>query len=149
MSKPVLFHSQKITVGWKEVIRFPDLGIQVRAKIDTGAKTSALHAVEIQGFEHQGQQWVRFTSFNEEALGDPEVKCEVPVYDVRRVRSSNGHAQQRYVIKTRMQLGALEQKIQLTLVDRSKMDYPMLLGRRAMEHHILVAPGASYLHGQP
>lgn len=139
----------KILIGSREVIHFPLLGLSLRAKIDTGAKTSSLHATDLQVFEKTGQQWISFTTLNEHQGKTSSVHCEFQVYDHRQVRSSNGQAHWRYVIETEIQLGNLKQNIELTLADRSKMQYPMLLGRTAMEQHYLVAPGKTYLQGPP
>ena len=139
----------KIFIGGREVISFPELGLVLRAKIDTGAKTSSLHATDLQLFEKNNQKWVGFTTLNEVKGDACSVYCEFPVYDHRQVRSSNGQAHWRYVIETKIQLGSFQQKIQLTLADRSQMQYPMLLGRKAMEKHFLIAPGEAYLQGSP
>jgi len=139
----------KIIIGNREVIHFPQLGLILRAKIDTGAKTSALHAINLQVSEKNAQQWISFTTLNEAKGKAGSVECEFPVYDRRQVRSSNGQAHWRYVIEAEIKLGGLQQKIELTLADRSEMQYPMLLGRTAMEQDYLVAPGKTYLQGSP
>lgn len=139
----------KILIGGREVIYFPKLDLILRAKIDTGAKTSSLHATDIKVFKKHDQSWISFTTLNEAKGKTSSVHCEFPVYDRRQVRSSNGQAHYRYVIETEIQLGKFQEKIQLTLADRSKMQYPMLLGRSAMVKHLLVAPGEAYLQGSP
>lgn len=136
-------------IGAREIIFFPDLNLTVRAKVDTGAKTSSLHAAEVTTELRGTQQWVSFiTASNDPDQGQP-IRITQPVYDRRLIRSSNGEESQRYVIRLWMQLGPVKQRIEVTLADRSKMKYPMLLGRVAMEEYFLVAPGASYLLGQP
>ncbi len=139
----------KSFIGSREVVTFPELHLIIRAKIDTGAKTSSLHATDIQVMEKNSQQWIRFTTLTEVDGITSSVHCEFPVYDHRKVRSSNGQAHWRYVIKTEIQLGSFHEKVELTLADRSKMQYPMLLGRTAMKQHFLVAPGKTYLQGSP
>lgn len=139
----------KIIIGGREVIFFPELNIALRAKIDTGAKTSSLHATGIQVFEKEAKEWISFTTQTEVEGKTSSVQCEFPVYDHRKVRSSNGQAHWRYVIKLQIQLGSFQEKVELTLADRSKMQYPMLLGRSAMKKHFLVAPGKTYLQGLP
>lgn len=139
----------KILIGGREVIYFPELGLSLRAKIDTGAKTSSLHATDIKVFKKNGQQWINFTTLNEAEGKTSSVECELPVYDHRKVRSSNGQAHWRYVIETHIKLGKFKEKIQLTLAERTQMQYPMLLGRSAMVKHLLVAPGEAYLQGSP
>lgn len=139
----------KILIGGREVVLFPELNLTLRAKIDTGAKTSSLHATDIQVFEKDTHQWVSFQTLNEAGGTTRSVECEFRVYDHRQVRSSNGQAHWRYVIKTQIQLGKFKEQVELTLADRSKMQYPMLLGRAAMKKHFLVAPGKTYLQGSP
>lgn len=135
-------------IGAREKIRFPEQQLEVRAKVDTGAKTSSLHAVDLTPFKHQDQLWIRFITCNQWEDRDETLTLTLPVYDQRPVRSSNGEESIRYVVRMWMQLGPIYQKIQVTLADRSRMKYPMLLGRTAMEEHFLVAPGASYLLSQ-
>ncbi len=139
----------KTFIGGREMVNFPQLGLVLRAKIDTGAKTSSLHATDIHLFKKDAQQWISFTTLNEADGKTSSVHCEFPVYDHRQVRSSNGQAHWRYVIQTQIQLGNFQEKVELTLADRSKMQYPMLLGRAAMKKHFLVAPGKTYLQGSP
>lgn len=135
-----------IIIGAREVIHFPQLGIQLRAKVDTGARTSSLHARNISLLENK-QGWIQFTTLDESSGQLREVMCQLPLHDRRKIRSSNGQSEWRYVVQVLMQLGPLQQKIQLTLADRTRMKYSMLLGRSAMKQHLLVAPGAAYLFG--
>jgi hypothetical protein len=143
----MIISSEKIIIGAREVVCFPTLGLCVRAKVDTGAKTSCLHAMDLRLLEKKHQSRVRFITLDESGTHPREVECELALLDRRRVRSSNGHSNWRYVVETDVQLGDFREKIQLTLADRSRMKYPMLLGRSAMEQHLLVAPGAAYLQG--
>lgn len=142
-------HHPHMIIGWKEVVSLPDLKIELCAKIDTGARTSALHATQIEFFEREGRPWVRFLTAHEQLVNTTAISCEAPLHGHREVKSSNGEEQIRPVIKTHLEMGEFRESIHLTLVDRSSMKYPMLLGRRAMERHIWVAPGAAYLLGQP
>ncbi|SFC00301.1 Uncharacterized conserved protein [Marinospirillum celere] len=135
-------------IGAREKIWFPEHQLEVRAKVDTGAKTSSLHAQEITPLMRKDQLWVSFVTCNQLEDKDEPMTLVLPVYDRRPVRSSNGDESTRYVVRLWMQLGPVRQKIQLTLADRSRMKYPMLLGRTAMEEHFVVAPGASYLLSQ-
>jgi len=136
-------------IGARESIFFPDLHLTVKAKVDTGARTSSLHAIDLKTERRGGQLWVSFTTSSDDPKLTQPIRVSQPVYDQRLIRSSNGEESQRYVIRLWMQLGSVKQKIEVSLADRSKMKYPMLLGRVAMEEEFLVAPGASYLLGQP
>ena len=135
----------RVLIGAKEKVFFPDLGLHVKAKVDTGARTSSLHAECIETFEHQDRRWVRFVTCEGDYPSEAAPSLELPVYDFREVRSSNGEVSQRYVVRLWIELGPVRQKIEVTLADRSRMKYPMLLGRKALEEHFLVAPGSSYL----
>ncbi|NWO10984.1 ATP-dependent zinc protease [Chromohalobacter salexigens] len=140
-------YQAKAVIGRREMVTLPELSLTLCAKIDTGARTSALHAEDIETFERQGHLWVRCITRS----GGPDAPShtlELPLYDRRKVRSSNGFEQWRHVIRTHMQLGGLDYPIELTLTDRRSMRHPMLLGRRALRR-LLVAPGAAFLHGEP
>ncbi|MCK0767994.1 ATP-dependent zinc protease [Chromohalobacter japonicus] len=140
-------YQAKAVIGRREMVTLPELGLTLCAKIDTGARTSALHAENIETFERQEHLWVRFITRS----GGPDAPVhtlELPLYDHRKVKNSNGFEQWRYVIRTQMQLGGLDYPIELTLTDRRSMRHPMLLGRRALRR-LLVAPGAAFLHGEP
>jgi hypothetical protein len=137
----------RAVVGRRELIELPELHLHLNAKIDTGAHSSALHAENIEVFEKDEDLWVRFIT-RSGGSDSPPHDVETRVHDRRRIRSSNGQAQWRYVIRSRMQLAGLDYDIDMTLVDRSQMRHPILLGRRALRR-LLVAPGAAYLHGEP
>lgn len=139
-------YNAEIIVGRREMVRLTELGLTLCAKIDTGARTSALHAENIEAFEQEGQRWVRFIT-RSGGPDNPAQTCVLPVHDQRRVTSSNGQTQWRYVINTPMRLGKLQEPIQLSLTDRSQMRNPILLGRRALQQ-VLVAPGKAFLHGK-
>ncbi|WP_043530222.1 ATP-dependent zinc protease [Litchfieldella xinjiangensis] len=140
-------YQAKAIVGRREMVTLPELHLSLCCKIDTGARTSALHAEEIESFEEDGHMWVSFLtrSGGPHSPGHP---MKLHLHDRRRVTSSNGHSEWRYVIRTPMQLGELEFPVELTLTDRRDMRHPMLLGRRAMRR-LLVAPGTAFLHGEP
>ncbi len=142
--------NDKLTVGWREWVALPDLCLDhIKAKVDTGARTSCLHAFEIDPFEDKGVEMVRFLMHPIQKRVDIVTECFAPVVDKRQVSDSGGHKEQRFVISTRMVLGASEWDIEMTLTSRDEMMFRMLLGRTAMENRILVDPAASYLTGVP
>lgn len=138
-----------IQVGWREWLALPDIGLPaIKAKVDTGAKTSALHAFYVERFRHNGGDWVRFGVHPIQKDSKTIVHCEAPLLGSRVVSDSGGHRERRFVIETRVQLSGHEWPIELTLTNRDNMLFRMLLGRRAMEARILVNPTASYLNGK-
>jgi hypothetical protein len=137
-------------VGWREWLALPDLGVtSIKAKVDTGARTSALHAFAVESFDKEGQLWVRFGMHPYQNNTDKEVWCEAKVMDQRAVTDSGGHTEQRYVIETNVTLGKKTWAIEATLTNRDSMLFRMLLGRTAMSAgNIVVNPALSYLAGQ-
>ncbi|MBK7129560.1 MAG: ATP-dependent zinc protease [Crocinitomicaceae bacterium] len=132
-------------VGNAEWCGLPHLKIPaIRARIDSGAKTSAIHAVNIQEFYKGRQQWVRFEVHPLRVHTDVSVICEAPVYDHRMVKSSTGVALPRYVIETTIEMGDERWTIQVTLANRRSMGFQMLLGRQAMTHRILINPSEDF-----
>lgn len=139
---------QKQVLGWREWVALPELAIpHIKAKVDTGAKTSALHAYYVERFERDGTPWVRFGVHPLQASLGHEVQCEAPVKDVRRVTDSGGHAEMRPVIETVLAIGGQMRVIELTLTDRENMMFRMLLGRGALKRHFVVDSGKSFLLG--
>lgn len=139
---------QQAIVGWREWVRLPDLGQAViKAKIDTGARTSALHAYYVEPFELGGRNWVRFGLHPHQKDTEVEIECEAPVLDQRRVTDSGGHAEMRYVIATTLVLGNTAFQAEVTLTDRENMLFRMLLGRGALKPRFLVDSDESFLLG--
>lgn len=140
-------YQPRAVIGRREMVTLPELGLTLCAKADTGARTSALHAEDIESWEKEDQLWVSFTTRSGGPATPPHV-FNLHLHDRRKVRSSNGVSEWRYVIRTLMRMGKLEYPVELTLTDRRDMRHPMLLGRRALRR-LLVAPGATFLHGEP
>ena len=136
---------EKAVVGWREWVALPDLGVdRIKAKIDTGARTSAIHAFDVCPLERSGRKYVRFSLHPVQHHRKPEVFCEAPVVDERVVTSSNGEKQHRYVVETTLMLGGKSWPIEMTLTNRDEMGFRMLLGRRAVRRRFVVDPGSSF-----
>lgn len=132
-------------VGWYEKVSLPELGIPpIFAKVDTGAKTSALHAFRVDPYEQDGVKRVSF-SIHPYAHSDEAITCDAEVHDFRAVTDSGGHTEERFVIKTLVQLGDHIWPIEVTLTNRDNMSFRMLLGRSALRHRFLVNPAKKCL----
>ena len=139
----------KITIGWREWLALPDLDVRaIKAKIDTGARSSALHTLGLEPFEKDGILKVKFGVHPLQRRKDIEVNCVADVVDRRRVTSSDGQGEMRYVIRTTVAMGELRWPIELTLTNRKSMRFRMLLGRAAISKLLLVDPAKSYLSGR-
>lgn len=137
-------------VGWREWVRLDALGVPwIKAKIDTGARTSSLHAFDLREIEVDGQRWVRFDVHPWQATAEDSVTVELPVHDVRSVRSSSGHQETRYVVLVPMVLAGREVQAEVTLTGRDQMGFRMLVGREALVQGFLVDPAVSYAGGRP
>lgn len=142
--------NEPIIVGWKEWVGLPDLGVDwVKAKMDTGARSSALHAWDIDVVERCGSTQVRFEIHPWQHSSLDPVTVELPLVDERRVRSSTGHVEDRYVVATTLRIGEMSFPTQLTLTNRDSMGLRMLIGRQAMNGRMLVDSSAMYRTGQP
>ncbi len=133
-------------IGWREWVALPDLGVsRIKAKIDTGARTSALHAFDVEVVRRKGIDVVRFKVHPFQRDYRSTVVAQSPLIDEREVKSSSGHGTLRPVIRTRIRLGDRVWSIELTLTNRDAMGFRMLLGRSALRKRFLVDPGASFL----
>ncbi|MEV4667478.1 ATP-dependent zinc protease [Microbacterium sp. LWO12-1.2] len=141
-------HSNTLT-GWREWVALPDLGVDwIKAKIDTGARTSSLHAFDIQEFDREGESWVRFRLKPWQDSQEDTVVVETPVHDRRAVRSSSGHAQERLVVMLLIRLVDREVLAEVTLSNRDEMGFRMLIGREALRRGYIVDPARSFLGGR-
>ena len=140
----------KLIIGWREWAGLPDFGIaEIKAKIDTGAKTSALHAYRIKKVMREGKPWAEFYVHPVQRHRRPEIKCTAPVVDERQVKSSNGVVQTRLVVSALLELGPFAKKIELTLTNRDEMGFRLLIGRQALAKRYLVDSALSYGLGEP
>lgn len=136
-------------IGWREWCSLPDLALPgLAAKIDTGARTSSLHAFRIRRFSRDGDEWVRFFVHPVQRHRHPEIACEAKVVERRAVTSSNGKSQLRPVISTTLTLGVYSFVTELTLTNRDEMGYRMLIGRQSLTRRFVVDPGLSYTLGE-
>ena len=128
---------------------FPDLGIpQIKAKVDTGARTCSLHAFLVEPFERDGAPWVRFKIHPDQRKNTEAISCMAPVLEQRVVRDSGGHEELRYVIETAVSIGDRSHTVEVTLSDRDTMKFRVLLGRTAIRGRYVVDPGRSYVRGK-
>lgn len=138
-----------IIVGWREWFALPALGIdKIKAKIDTGARTSALHAFHINYYTERGQAKVYFKLHPLQYSTELVVSHVADVVDIRWVTDSGGHKEQRFVIQTQLQAGSQSWPIEMTLTNREDMRFRMLLGRTAMRKKVMVNPTVSFLLGK-
>jgi hypothetical protein len=136
----------KAIIGRLETIALPDLAItDLQVRVDTGAKTSSLHVDNITKFSRKGKVMVKFDLHPDVHNVERMISCEAPIHDIRRVKSSNGTSEQRYVIATPVQLGSELWNIEITLTDRSDMSYLMLFGREAIGDKFLVDPSKVFV----
>lgn len=136
-------------IGWREWIGLPDLGIAtIKAKIDTGARTSALHAVDLRTYEHDG---IPSIEFHVPRPGVPRAeRCHAAIVDQREIKNTSGRQERRYIIATTLVFARRHWRIELSLANREKMEFDIILGRTALRRHrLLVNPGRSFLAGPP
>lgn len=136
--------------GWREWVALPDLDVPwVKAKLDTGARSSSIHAFDIEEFERDGSPWVSF-AIHPWQRSDVDIhRAELPLFDRRAIRSSTGHEEDRLVVRTRITVVGHDLDAELTLANRDEMGFRMLVGREALRGLVLVDPGRSYIGGRP
>ena len=138
--------NNKLIVGSLEICDLPELGIyNLQIRVDTGAKTSSLHVDNLTCFTKGGKPWVRFDIHPDVHNVDSIIKCSSSLRDIRRIKSSNGESQERYVIKTQIKFGEQAWPIEITLTDRSDMSNLMLFGREGMGNRLLVDPSETFI----
>jgi hypothetical protein len=136
----------KPTVGWREWVGLPLLGIEkIKAKIDTGARTSALHAYDVSSVRRQGREFVRFKVHPLQKNTRRVVECEVPLLEWRQVTDSSGRRTLRPVIRTTLAMGGRVVQAEVTLIARDQMGFRMLVGREALKSRWLVDPSKSFI----
>lgn len=133
-------------MGWREWFAVPGLGIEkIKAKLDTGARTSALHAIRLRPYQADGVDRIRFLVHPIQRDFHTTVTCDAVLSDRRVIRSSSGTPEERYVIETTLALADMVWPIELTLTNRDQMGFRMLIGRTAMRRRLIIEPGRSYL----
>ena len=140
----------KVVVGWREWVALPQAGLPwVKAKVDTGARSSSIHAFDLEAFDRDGAECVRFSIHPWQKSDDDHVELSLPVLDRREVRSSNGQVEQRYAVALDVTLAGRTITTVMTLSNRDEMGFRMLIGREALERGFLVDSSRSYAGGRP
>ena len=140
---------EKLTLGWREWVGLPELGLpEIKAKVDTGARTSTLHAFELQTFSEGGKPRVKFKMHPLQKDSQVVVNCVADIVDERFVTDSGGHREQRLIISTPLTIGPWSWPIEMTLTARDNMMFRMLLGRTAIKGIAMVDPSKSYITGK-
>ncbi len=139
-----------VTIGWREWVQMPEFGVtEIKAKVDTGADNSSLHAFNIVRLERDGVPYVSFEIHPRQRKHHPSIVCEAEVVKERKVRNPGGRTEMRPVIRTRLKVAGREFETLINLTTRDEMTFRMLLGRRTIRNEFLVDPGRSYLGGRP
>lgn len=137
-------------MGWREWVALPDFGVSaIKAKVDTGAASSSLHAFRMQRYQHDGREVVRFDIHPRQRSDAHAVTVEAEVVDERRVRNPGGRSETRPVIRARLQWSDVIWDAEINLTRRDEMGFRMLLGRKTIKNLFVVDPGTSYLGGRP
>lgn len=133
------------TIGWREWVGLPALGVErIKAKIDTGARTAALHAWNVERFDRGGEDWIRFEVHPVQRDNRTRLVCEARLAGYKAVRNSGGHLEKRPVVVTDVTLGSQTWPIEVTLTNRDQMGFRMLLGRASVRGHFNVDPSTSF-----
>ena len=142
--------AETTVVGWREWVSLPECDVPwVKAKIDTGARSSAIHAFDVVEVERDGEAWVRYSIHPWQGSREDATTVESRVLDRRVVRSSSGHSTERYVVQMDICLAGRRVTTEMTLSRRDQMGFRMLIGREALRQGFLVDPRHSYLGGRP
>lgn len=132
-------------IGWREWVSLPELGLaRIKAKCDTGAKTSVLHAFLLEPFKQNGKHMIHFSIHPLQRTTEVVHNCTAEIIDIRWISDSGGHIERRYVIQSQLVIGATTKNIEITLTNRDSMRFRMLLGRSALKDHFLINPNLSY-----
>jgi hypothetical protein len=141
---------EKRVIGWREWVQLPDLGVsEMKAKVDTGADNSSLHAFNLERFERDGVEYVRFEIHPKQRSRKPGIRCEAPLAMEKKVKNPGGRTELRPVIRTRVVVAGEELEALVNLTSRDEMGFRMLLGRRAVRSRFVIDPGRSYLGPRP
>jgi len=137
-------------IGWREYVSLPGLGVKnIKVKVDSGARSSSLHAVELRLFDRDGEQWVHFKVHPVQRSRAESVEIKAMILEFRYVKNTSGVAKMRPVIVTDIELLETVWPVELTLASRDNMGFRMLLGREAFRGRFLVDGGTSYYGGRP
>jgi len=140
----------KVIIGWREWVQLPDLGVtEMKVKVDTGADNSSLHAFNLERFERDGTEYVRFEIHPKQRSRKPSIRCEAPLAMEKKVKNPGGRSELRPVIRTRVLVAGMELNALVNLTSRDEMGFRMLLGRRAVRSKFVIDPGRSYLGARP
>ncbi len=141
---------QNSVIGWREWVQLPDLGVhEIKAKVDTGADNSSLHAFNLERFDRDGIEMVRFELHPRQRKRRPSISCEAEVVGEKKVKNPGGRTEVRPIITTTLVVAGKSIGAKVNLTTRDEMTFRMLLGRRTIRKHFFVDPGRSYLGGRP
>lgn len=141
---------KKTVIGWREWVQLPELGVfETKAKVDTGADNSSLHAFNVERVERDGVDYVRFEVHPKQRSRKPSIQCEAPLAMVKKVRNPGGRIELRPVIRTKLRVADVELDALVNLTSRDEMGFRMLLGRRTVRGRFVIDPGRSYLGARP
>jgi hypothetical protein len=142
--------SERTLIGWREWVLLPRLStVPIKVKVDTGARTSTLHAFDLEVLERDGRPWAQFEVHPIQRSRLQATTVSHPVHSFKSIRSSTGHAQRRPVLRTPIRISGFQYDIDVTLTPRDEMGFRMLLGRAALHGRFLVDPGRSFLGAIP